>query len=365
MGCEAIYKRLFETAQDGILILDGETGKVIDVNSSLEELLDYSRGELLGKAIWEIGLFEDIDGTKRAFCELLEKLHVRYENLLLVTKSRTRISVKLAGHVRQANGEEFVECNIRAMSRRDDAVEMGQQIRAAQRMEAVGRLAGAVAHDLNNLVGGILGDCEILKDEERLPDSARRMIAWIHDTGISAKNLAQMLLAFSSGLELQPVPLDLNETVSRMERMLDRLIGKNIQLVSLPGRSLGRINANPSQIDQVLMNLTINARDAMPKGGEIVIATMNTDIDESNARQLPSTKKPGRYVMLSVSDTGTGMDQKTQSRIFEPFFSTKPLGQGTGLGLSTVSGIVEQCGGRSLYMARRAPEPHSRFSFLD
>jgi nitrogen-specific signal transduction histidine kinase/CheY-like chemotaxis protein len=231
------------------------------------------------------------------------------------------------------------------MSRRDDAVEMGQQSRAAQRMEAVGRLAGAVAHDLNNLVGGILGDCEILKDEERLPDSARRMIAWIHDTGISAKNLAQMLLAFSSGLELQPVPLDLNETVSRMERMLDRLIGKNIQLVSLPGRSLGRINANPSQIDQVLMNLTINARDAMPKGGEIVIATMNTDIDESNARQLPSTKKPGRYVMLSVSDTGTGMDQKTQSRIFEPFFSTKPLGQGTGLGLSTVSGIVEQCGG--------------------
>jgi CheY-like chemotaxis protein len=170
------------------------------------------------------------------------------------------------------------------------------------------------------------------------------MIAEIHNTGTSAKNLVEMLLAFSSGQELASVPLDLNETVSRMEKMLDLLVGERVQLVSLPGRSLGRINANPSQIDQVLMNLVINARDAMPKGGEIDIATMNTDIDESDSRQSSSTK-PGRYVMLTVSDTGAGMDQKTQSRIFEPFFSTKPLGQGTGLGLSTVFGIVEQCGG--------------------
>jgi PAS domain S-box-containing protein len=344
MGCEAIYRRLFETAHDGILILDAETGQVIDVNPSFEELLNYSRAELLGKAIWEIGLFEDATGTRRAFCELLDKLHVRYENLLLLTKGGPPVAVRLIGHVHHVNGEEIIECNIRAMNRQDDADEIERKIRQAQRMEAVGKLAGGVAHDLNNLVGGILGHCDLLNEEESLPEPVRGMIAEIRNTGTSAKNLVEMLLAFSSGQELASVPLDLNETMSRMEKMLDRLVGERIQLVSLPGRNLGRISANPSQIDQVLMNLVINARDAMPNGGEIDIATMNTDIDESDSRQSSSTK-PGRYVMLTVSDTGAGMDQKTQARIFEPFFSTKPLGQGSGLGLPTVFGIVEQCGG--------------------
>jgi PAS domain S-box-containing protein len=343
MGFEAIYKRLFEAALDGILILDGETGQIVDANPSLVELLKCPRSELLGKALWETGLLESADGARRIFCELLDKQHVRYENLFLLTKGGQRVAVALSGHVHQVDGRAIVECCIRAMSRRGDADEVGRESRQTQRMGAVGKLAGGVAHDLNNLVGGILGYCEILEGQKSLPDTAQRMIAEIHNTGTSAKNLAQMLLAFSSGQDLQSVVLDLNETVSRMERLLEPLIGEKIQLTSLPGRSLGSIRANPNQIDQVLLNLVINARDAMPKGGNIVIATANTEVDEGNSPQSPT--KPGRYVMLTVSDTGSGMDQKTQARIFEPFFSTKPLGKGTGLGLPTVSGIVEQCGG--------------------
>lgn len=342
MGGEAIYERLFETAQDGLLILDAATGEVVAVNLSLASLLNYSRAELVGKAVWEIGLSRDANGAKRAFCELLEKRHVRYENLQLEAKGGASVSVELVGHVHEVDGEELIECRLRAMSPRGDGARTKRRL--AQRMETVGKLAGGVAHDLNNLVGSVLGYCEVLKEQEALPEPALRMVGEIQNASTSARNLAQMLLAFSAGRELEPEALDLNETVSRMEKLLGRVIGEDVRLVSVPGRNLGRISANPSQIDQVLLNLVINARDAMPKGGEILVATANTEIDEPDDGR-PTPAKPGRYVMLTVSDTGMGMDEETQSRIFEPFFSTKPLGQGTGLGLSTVFGIVEQGGG--------------------
>jgi two-component system, cell cycle sensor histidine kinase and response regulator CckA len=170
------------------------------------------------------------------------------------------------------------------------------------------------------------------------------MILEIHNAGSSAKNLTQHLLAFSRRQVLQPVVLDLNEIVNRVDTMLGRLIGENVELVNVLADDLGAIKADPSQIEQVLMNLAINARDAMSKGGRITIETTNVEIDETYARQHPPVK-PGRYVMLSVGDTGAGMDLDTQSHIFEPFFTTKPPGKGTGLGLSTVFGIVKQSGG--------------------
>ena len=344
MGCEAIYKRLFETAQDGILILDARTGQVIDANPSLEKLLDYSRAELLGKPVWDMGLLKDADEPQRAFREFMDKRHVCCDNLTLTTKGGLSINVELVGHVHEINQEEVIQCNIRAINQRKNADRMDQRNRRTERMGAIGEFAGGVAHDFNNLIGVIQGYCEILEDRESLPESARKMIFEIHNTGTSARNLAQRLLAFSSGQALQPVALDLNETVSRMEKILGRLLDEDVRLVSLPGSSLGRISADPSEIDQVLMNLVINARDAMRRGGEIVVSTANVEIDETHARQFPSAK-PGRYVMLTVSDTGTGMDPETRSHIFEPFFSTKPPEQGTGLGLSTVFRIVEQCGG--------------------
>jgi CheY-like chemotaxis protein len=200
------------------------------------------------------------------------------------------------------------------------------------------------AHDFNNLMGVILGYCELLEDQATLSAPAREIVVEIHNAGVSAKDLAQRLLALSRGQVLQHVPLDLNDIVSRVKKMLSRLTGKDVQLASSLGRGLGKINANPGQLEEVLMNLILNARDAMQEGGIVLIETANLEIDETKAGQDPSTR-PGQYVALTVSDTGSGMARETQSHMFEPFFSTKSPGRGRGLGLSMVSSVVEQCGG--------------------
>ena len=341
---EVRFRRLFEAAQDGILILDGSTGLITDVNPFLEQLLDYSHGEFVGKALWEIGLFKDIEAAKVAFRELQANSYVRYEDLPLKTKSGRSVNVEVVSNVYKENGETVIQCNIRDITQRKYAEQSGQRLLQAHKMEAVGQLAGGLAHDFNNLLGVILGYCELLGERPDLAEPALKMIAEIHNAGTTGKNLTQRLLAFSRRQVLQPVFLDLNEAVNRTAVMLNRLIGDNYELASVLSDSLGTIEADPSQIDQVLMNLAINARDAMPKGGTISIKTSNVEIDESYATLHP-TVSPGRYVMLTVSDTGIGMDPDTQSHIFEPFFSTKAPGSGTGLGLSTVFGIVKQSGG--------------------
>jgi two-component system, cell cycle sensor histidine kinase and response regulator CckA len=341
---ETRYRRLFETAQDGILILDAKTGSITDANPFLVELLEYSRAELLGMALWDIGLFKDVEASKNAFRELQAKQYIRYEDLPLKTRGGRCINVEFVSNVYGVNSRKVIQCNIRDITRRKEAEQLDQRLRQGQKMEAVGQLAGGVAHDFNNLLGVILGYCEILEEQPDLTQPSRKMIGEIQNAGISAKNLTQRLLAFSRRQVLQPVFLNLNESVVRMDTMLGRLIGDHIELKSVLRGDLGTIKADPSQLDQVLMNLAINARDAMPKGGKITIETANIEIDETYAKQHPSTK-PGRFVMLTVTDTGSGMDLETQSHIFEPFFSTKGPGQGTGLGLSTVFGIVRQSGG--------------------
>lgn len=341
---EARYRRLFETAQDGILILDATTGLITDVNPFLMKLLDYSRKEFLGKALWDIGLFKDIEASKAAFRELQEKQYVRYEDLPLKTRGGRSINVEFVSNVYGVNGKKVIQCNVRDITPRKYAERSEEQLRQAQKMEAVGQLAGGIAHDFNNLLGVILGYCEILEEQLDLSEPTRRMIVEIHNAGTSAKDLTRHLLAFSRRQVLQPVFLDLNGTVNRIDTMLSRLIGDDVKLVSVLGRDLGTVKADSSQVEQVLMNLAVNARDAMPQGGKITIETANVEIDETSAQQHPSTKA-GSYVMLTVSDTGIGMDKKTQFRVFEPFFSTKGAGKGIGLGLSTVFGIVKQSAG--------------------
>jgi len=341
---EARYRRLFETAQDGILILDAKTGLITDVNPFLVKLLDYSREEFLGKALWDIGPFKDIEASKTAFRELQANQYVRYEDLPLKTKGGRSINVEFVSNVYRVKGKKVIQCNIRDITKRKYAEQSEQQIRQAQKMGALGQLAGGVAHDFNNLLGVILGYCEILEKQLDLAEPTRDMIEKIHNAGTCAKDLTRHLLAFSRRQVLRPVFLNLNATVNGIDVMLSRLIGDDVELVSVLGCDLGTIRADPSQVEQVLMNLAVNARDAMPQGGKITIETANVEIDESYARQHLSTK-PGPYVMLTVSDTGIGMDKETQSRIFEPFFSTKEAGKGTGLGLSTVFGIVEQSDG--------------------
>jgi two-component system cell cycle sensor histidine kinase/response regulator CckA len=219
-----------------------------------------------------------------------------------------------------------------------------EQFRQSQKMEAVGRLAGGIAHDFNNLLTCINGYSELLTLKMDDDDPSRRFVEEIHAAGERAAKLTRQLLAFSRRQVLQPEVLDLNTVVQGLDHMIRRLIGEDIDLCVVPGAQIGRVKADPGQIEQVIMNLVINARDAMPHGGHLVIQTADVELDENFVREHNGAR-PGRHVMLAVRDNGCGMGAEVRSHLFEPFFTTKELGKGTGLGLSTVYGIVKQSDG--------------------
>ncbi len=213
-----------------------------------------------------------------------------------------------------------------------------------RRLEALGRLSGGIAHDFNNLLGVILGYARLLKEAELPNPQFAKGLNNIEHAAENAAGLTRQLLAYSRQQVLEPKILDLNAVVAKIEPLIRRLIGENIDFQTALADGLGYVKADPGQIEQVIMNLAINARDAMPDGGRILIETSNEELDETYVQQHPVVR-PGAYVMLAVSDTGTGIDPATQARIFEPFFTTKSMGKGTGLGLATVYGIVKQSGG--------------------
>jgi len=219
-----------------------------------------------------------------------------------------------------------------------------EQLRQAQKMEAVGKLAGGISHDFNNLLTAIMGYCELVYHRLSPSDPSRSEIAEINKAADRAASLTRQLLAFSRQQVLQPKVLNLNSVVVEMEKMLRRLITENIEFTTELAPDLGYVRVDPNQIEQILMNLIVNARDAMPQGGKLTISTANVDLDEAYARRH-LTVVPGPYLALSVSDTGVGISEEVKSRLFEPFFTTKERGKGTGLGLSTVYGIVRQSGG--------------------
>src|ERR1700674_2045504 len=220
-----------------------------------------------------------------------------------------------------------------------------EELRHSQKMEAVGRLAGGVAHDFNNLLTAIIGYAELIATRTSSNSLAKQNAELIRKAGEQAAALTRQLLAFSRKQILQPKVIDLNALVVEMERLLRRVIGERFDLQSHPDAEIGRVKADPSQIEQVVLNLGVNARDAMPKGGKLVIRTENVRLDETTAPQISASLVPGDYVVLSVTDTGAGMDEETKAHIFEPFFTTKGPGKGTGLVLATVYGIVRQTGG--------------------
>lgn len=219
-----------------------------------------------------------------------------------------------------------------------------EQLLQSQRLEAVGQLAGGIAHDFNNLLTVITGYSDLELGTMSEDDARRPRIQEISKAAERAASLTRQLLAFSRKQVLQPKVFDLNSIVAEMEKMLRRMIGEDIKVRTVLDPALGNVKADPGQMEQVIVNLVVNSRDAMPSGGQLTIETANVQLDEAFARNHVSVA-PGNYVLLAVTDTGTGMDEETQRRVFEPFFTTKALDKGTGLGLSTVYGIVKQSGG--------------------
>jgi PAS domain S-box-containing protein len=460
---EERYRRLFEAAKDGILILDAATGRIVDVNPFMTELTGYGRDDFLAKSLWEIGPLKDTLASKISFAELQAKDYVRYEDLPLATRSGGIVDVEFVSNVYAVGDQKVIQCNIRDITARkraeaerrrlatvieqaDEAVvitdalgdieyvnpafetgsgygraevlgrnprllksdvqdaafysQMWATIRGgqtwrgrmvnrrkdgtlfsedatispvknaagaitsyvavkrdvtahlaleaqflqAQKLEAIGRLAGGVAHDFNNVLSVILSYAEMIASDLPPESPSRADVEEVRRAGLRAADLTRQLLAFSRRQVLETKVVNLNVHMVEVQKMLARLLGADVALTVLPATDLWNVHVDPGQVDQVLMNLAVNARDAMPRGGRLTIETTNVDLDEGYAR-VHHGVLPGEYVQIAVSDTGVGMDAATQARIFEPFFTTKESGKGTGLGLATVFGIVHQSGG--------------------
>jgi two-component system, cell cycle sensor histidine kinase and response regulator CckA len=240
--------------------------------------------------------------------------------------------------------DAFIRMRASLESTQLEQKQLEDRLRQAHKMEAVGRLAGGVAHDFNNLLTIIRGNTDLLQDREGADAFHQKCVAQIQKAAGRAVSMTRQLLAFSRMQVLQPRVLDLNGVVAEMGKMLPRLIGEHIEYSFSPDPKLASVKADPGQIEQVILNLAVNARDAMPRGGKLSMRTANISINEVEAAKRPPMT-PGRYILLSVSDTGHGMDEATKAHIFEPFFTTKEIGKGTGLGLATVYGVVKQSGG--------------------
>ncbi len=336
---EARYRSLFERAAYGIMRTSAN-GNVLDANPALAAMLGYdSPHDLIGRN-GEREIYADSEERDRIIHEYHATGRTDFETKWK-RKDGKIINIKLSG--RQAlntnnepDGYELIVQNI------TEHRALEEQFRHAQKMEAIGRLAGGVAHDFNNLLTVVKGYSELLLGQLIEADPMRAQVDEIRKAADRAANLTRQLLAFSRRQVLAPKVLDLNAEIGNMERLLGRLLGEDVRLVQSLAPDLGRVKADPGQVEQVLMNLAVNARDAMPKGGRVLIETANLDLAGDFAREQ-AIVKAGRYVTLAFSDTGCGMSEDVRSRVFEPFFTTKE--RGTGLGLSTVYGIVKQSGG--------------------
>lgn len=345
---EERYRRLFETAQDGILILDAGDGHIDDVNPFLLTLLGFSYDELIGKQLWEIGFFKDIQANQDAFRVLKQDGYVRYEDLPLKTKSGESRAVEFISNTYLVGDQTVIQCNIRDLTKKRAAEKAlrnsEDMLRQAIKMETIGKLAGGISHDFNNVLTAINGYADLALCTAEPQGVLHDYLAQILKAGRQASALTKQLLAFSRKQILAPHILDLNSIILDMADMLTRLIGESIRVRHHLDPHLGKVMADPIQIQQILMNLAINARDAMSRGGDIDITTSNTHADPKYAAEHPDSSQVG-FVSLSVSDTGTGMGAEVLARIFDPFYTTKGPGNGTGLGLSTVKTIVDECGG--------------------
>jgi PAS domain S-box-containing protein len=339
---EARSWSILQVALDGFWIID-RNGRILNVNSAYCRMSGYSSKELMQMSVQDLETVqtddEVLDYAKKVLegeSAHIETIHRRKDGSLLyidlVAQNLPGSEDKLFAFIRDITAQKQAE---------KEKEKLQEQLAQAQKMESVGRLAGGVAHDFNNMLGVILGHTEMAMDQLESNPSVKDDLEEIRKAAQRSADLTRQLLAFARKQTIAPKVLDLNDTVTGMLKMLQRLIGEDIHLSWQPGASLWPVKMDPSQIDQILANLCINARDAITGVGRIGIQTKNVTCDEISCDDIVDCN-PGSYVLLTVNDNGSGIDPEIMTQIFEPFFTTKPQGQGTGLGLATVYGIIKQ-----------------------
>jgi two-component system cell cycle sensor histidine kinase/response regulator CckA len=334
---EARYRVLFESSPLPMWVYDSETLRFLAVNDAAIRHYGYTRDEFARMTLETITPRTDLQALRDAVAHPFDgKQTWRH-----LKKGGATIVVEISAHDFAFEGRRARLVLANDVTERQN---LEEQLRQSQKMEAIGQLAGGVAHDFNNVLSVVLGYGEMLLGQTDPGDPMHADVEEICKAGKRAADLTRQLLMFSRQQVLEPKILDLNDVLIGMDRMLRRILGADVDLVSRPALALGRVCVDPGSMEQVVMNLVVNARDAMPTGGMLTMETSNVHLDEQYAHDHIEVK-PGPHVMLAVSDTGIGMDRATQARIFEPFFTTKDKSKGTGLGLSTVFGIVRQAGG--------------------
>jgi PAS domain S-box-containing protein len=330
-----------ENSPDAIITTD-RRGRITFFSRGAEAMFGVRSEQMIGTLVADLypGGLEEARSVKR---RLDQEGLLRSHESVFVAKDGRRVDISASISVlRDATGSAVGTLGL--LKDITERRQLEEQLRQSQKMDAIGRLAGGIAHDFNNLLTVITGRAQLILARLRPEEPIHRDATLVRTTADRAAALTQQLLAFSRKQVLQPQVLDLNAVMTAMGPMLGRLIGEDIDLAMVPAPELGRVKADPGQIEQVIVNLVVNSRDAMPEGGRLTVETANVELDEAYASRHVSVPA-GPYVMLAVSDTGEGMDEATRSRVFEPFFTTKGPGKGTGLGLATVYGIVKQSGG--------------------
>jgi two-component system cell cycle sensor histidine kinase/response regulator CckA len=349
-AAEAKYRGLVEQSLVGVYIVQND--RLVYVNPKGADILGYAPQELLDLP-WAYALLHEQD--RALVIDQLSRLNGPDQANVQLTLRGVRkdggvVQAEAFCSVTEFGGQPAILATVIDIS---DRVKLEDQLRQAQKMEAVGRLAGGIAHDFNNLLTAIRGNAELMSHRVAKDPAMAAEVDEILHAADRAASLTRQLLAFSRKQVLQPVALDINEIVASVSRMARRLIGTDVQLQQELAPSVSQVLADPAQIEQVLLNLIVNARDAMPTGGMITVQTANVRLEADSPEMSQAGLAPGQFVLLAVSDNGIGMDQATQARIFEPFFTTKETGRGTGLGLATVYGIIRQTGGAISVISER------------
>jgi len=339
-----LLRTLIDNLPDYIYTKDTSARFVLSNQAHLELLQAPSEGDLAGKSVYDVfseelaSRHDKDDRQVLNFGQAIRDREDEFVDHLGRTRSHLTTKLPLVDRTGQTVGLIGVGRDI------TDHKQLEEQLFQSQKMEAIGRLAGGIAHDFNNILTAILGYAEFSELSLSADDPLRANLEEIHRAGTRAAELTRQLLAFARKQIIEPRVVNVNEVILKMNKMLSRLIGENIELVKELEPELGLTKMDPSQFEQIVINLVVNARDAMPQGGRVVLETHNVDLDDEYCRQNVEVS-PGSYIQLSVSDTGIGMDARTRSQVFEPFFTTKEKDKGTGLGLATCYGIVKQAGG--------------------